>query len=443
MDEKKKILERIKKERVEFINFQFSDMFGNVKNTVKPVEELEDGLKGIWFDGSSVEGFARIQESDSLLVPDLSTFAVIPWSNDDAKEARFICDVFVPTKDGNIKPFEGDPRFILKQQIKKVREKGLIYNVGPEIEFFIFEESSNSGKLIPYDSSGYFDYSKDKAIRIRNRAMQYLKKIDAKAENSHSEAAWGQHEIDLRYGEALKTADRVLTLKSTLQVVAREFNCFISFMPKPIAGISGSGMHVHQSFFDAGGENVFYDSQDKYKLSQTAYYFVAGQIKHARALCAITNPTVNSYKRLVAGYEAPVHICWARNNRSALLRIPQCSLEKRDATRVELRCPDPSCNPYLAFAAMLAAGWDGIMNNTEYPKPTEENVYRLSSTEYKKHKITNLPASLREAIEELKKDKILMKVLGPHLGPKFLKAKMQEWDELRSEITPLEIEKYL
>lgn len=443
MNQKKKILKTIEKERVQFINFQFSDIFGNVKNTVKPVEELEDGLNGIWFDGSSIEGFARIQESDSLLVPDLDTFAVIPWSNHDAKEARFICDVFVPTIEGDIKPFEGDPRFILKKQIKKVQDEGLTYNVGPEIEFFIFEKTNDLRKLTLYDSSGYFDYSKDRAIQIRNKAMQYLKEIDAKAENSHSEAACGQHEIDLRYGEALKTADRVLTLKSTLQVVAREFDCLISFMPKPITGISGSGMHIHQSFFNTKGENVFFDLQDKYKLSQIARYFIAGQIKHARALCAITNPTVNSYKRLVAGYEAPVHVCWARNNRSALLRVPQCSLSKKDATRVELRCPDPSCNPYLAFAAMLAAGWDGVTNKTKYPKATEENVYQLSSAEHKKHKITKLPSSLREAIGELEKDKILMEALGPHLGPKFLKAKIQEWDELRLEITPLELKKYL
>lgn len=440
----KQIQKQIKKHEVKFINFQFSDIFGNVKSTRKPAQELEEALnKGVWFDGSSIEGFARIHESDSLLIPDLNTFAVIPWSTKHEKEARFICDVHTPTKEGELKPFEGDPRFILKKQLQKAKENGFIYNVGPEVEFFIFKQLDESGKPIPHDKAGYFDYTKDQGSAIRKEISHYLKDLGITVEMDHHEVAVGQHEIDIQYDEAVKMADKVLTLKYAIQAVAQKHGCFVSFMPKPIFGINGSGMHINQSLFNFEGNNVFYAQEDKYRLSKIAYYFIAGQIKHARGLAGVVAPTVNSYKRLVPGYEAPVYISWAQVNRSALIRVPRYSPGREKATRIELRCPDPCCNPYLAFSVMLAAGMDGLSKKLKCPEAIEENVYHLSDEKYKQRGIKTLPASLREAIDELQKDQVLMQALGPHLGSRFVRAKLQEWNELRLEVTPMELKKYL
>lgn len=440
----KDIQKQVKTLGVKFINFQFSDIFGNIKNTRKPIKGLGEALKkGVWFDGSSIEGFARIQESDSLLFPDLNTFAIIPWSSKDNREARLICDVYVPTTNGELKPFNGDPRFILKKQIEKAQKLGFTYNVGPEVEFFIFKDVDELGSPVPQDNAGYFDYTKDHGSIMRMEIARYLDQLGIAVEMDHHEVAAGQHEIDIRYDTALNMADKVLTLKYTIQAAAQKHGYFVSFMPKPIAGINGSGMHVHQSLFDEKGTNTFYNQEDKYRLSDNAYHFIAGQIKHARSLSAIVAPTVNSYKRLIPGYEAPVYICWAQINRSALLRVPRYSPGREQATRIELRCPDPSANPYLAFSVMIAAGLDGIEKKLDCPKPTEENVYHLSDKEYKGHGIKMLPSSLKEAIDELQKNKVLMEALGSHLGPKFVRAKLQEWNELRLEVTPQELKKYL
>ncbi len=440
--EKDEILARVKKEKIKFINYQFTDMFGKVKSTAKPVEELAEALeKGVWFDGSSIEGFARIQESDSLLVPDLDTFAVLPWTSGDEKQARFICDVHVPTRDGT-RPFEGDPRFLLKKQVDIARQMGYVYNTGPEVEFFIFKREKD-GSFSPQDRGGYFDYLGDDASQIRKRISKYLGAVGIQVEMDHHEVAEGQHEIDIRYDNALQMADKVVTLKYTIRAAAKECGYFASFMPKPIFGVNGSGMHTHQSLFDAKGKNIFYDVRDEYKFSEIAYQFMAGQMARVRALSAIIAPTVNSYKRLVPGYEAPVYICWAQINRSALVRIPRYSVGREQSTRMELRCPDPSCNPYLAFAAMLASGLDGITKKLSPGIPLEENVYHLSDEEHKKRDIKTLPNSLLEALGELERDPLLMDVLGSHLGPRFLEAKLREWDAYRISVSSWEIEQYL
>ena len=383
MNLKEKVLKRVDEEKIEYVNFQFSDIVGNIKSVLKPADQLEEAIKrGIWFDGSSVYSEFRIQESEGRLRPDLETFTALPINEDKAREARVICDVYVPTKGGKIKPFLGDPRYTLKRQDRIARKMGYIFNVGPEIEFFIFKNMDSSGKPIPYDLAGYFDYSKDCAHQLKKEIVRYAKKTGIPIETIHSEVAFGQHEVDFCYGSVLQSADRVLMLKSIIQTVAGKFDCFVSFMPKPLTGVNGSGMHTHQSLFDISNrKNLFYDPGDHYRLSSLAYSFIAGQIHHARALCAIVAPTVNSYKRLVPGYEAPVNICWARNNRSALIRIPA---GEGESTRAELRCPDVSANPYLAFAGMLAAGLDGIKTKIKCPAPVEENVYHLSEKEYDK-----------------------------------------------------------
>ena len=438
---KESVLERIGKENVQVIHFQFTDIDGTIKSVMKPAAELKTAIKkAIWFDGSSIQGIFRIQESDARLSPDLSTFTVVPWSEEKRREARIICHVCLPTK-GRAKHFEGDPRYILMEGEAEARKLGFIYNVGLEIEFYIFKGEKNSEELTPYDSAEYFDYSDDRAIAIKKEIIHCMQEIGIIVESVTHEVGRGQNEVDMCYDTALKTADNVVALKSTIQAIVPKFNAFATFMPKPREGKPGNGMHAHQSLFDAAGNNVFYDSSDKYGLSKIAYQFIAGQLEHARALCAIVAPTVNSYKRLVSGYEAPINICWARKNRSALIRIP--AVADKNSTRAELRCPDPSANPYLALRAMLAAGLDGIKRKLEYPEPIEENVSHLSEGEYKRRQIGVLPGSLIEAIEELKKDKALMEALGPHLSREFIRAKTEEWNKLRTEVTPKELEMYL
>ncbi|MCD6550506.1 glutamine synthetase [bacterium] len=434
-----KILIEAKAKQIEFVNFQFSDIFGKVKNVRIPSERLKTALEnGVWFDGSSIQGFTRIYESDALLIADKSTFII----DKEKKEASFICDVWIPTKNNTVIPFEGDPRFILKNQIRKAEELGYVYNVGPEIEFFVFKKTQE-GDLIPQDEASYFDLSGDKGTEIRKEIVRAAKKAGIEVSAEHHEVANGQSEIDICYGPAIEIADKIIRLKTIIQEVVARFDCIATFMPKPMTGLNGSGMHIHQSIFDKQGNNLFYNKKDRYNLSDIAYQFMAGQIYHARSLSAIVAPTVNSYKRLVKGYEAPVYICWGQNNRSAFIRIPRFAPHRTNACRIELRCPDPSSNPYLAFAGMLAAGLDGIKNKIECPQPIEENVYLLNNSEYRQRNIKTLPTSLREAVNELEKDEVLMNALGSHLSREFIKAKIQECEEFRLEVTPLEIEKYL
>jgi len=438
----KDLLIRVKEDHIKFISFQFTDVTGAVKSVDAPIERLEAALEdGIWFDGSSVEGFARIQESDMRLIVDPDTYAVLPWTPAESRRARVFCDIFTP--DGE--PFEGDPRGALKRILKKIEERGWVYNVGPEPEFFLFRRNGGSVHPVPHDVGGYFDFSADdEAVRVRTKLMDALNTMGLEVEVGHHEVALGQHEIDFRFADALRTADNVLTLKYTVKAIAAEHGLVASFMPKPVFGINGSGMHCHQSLFDRKGENLFYDARDEIHLSELAYHFIAGQLLHARAFCAVTAPTANSYKRLVPGYEAPVYIGWAQRNRSALIRIPRYTAGRDKAMRAELRCPDPSSNPYLAFTVMLAAALDGIDHKLAPPKPLNNiNIYHLTEAERKKMRIAALPGSLAEALDELEKDKVLRDALGPALYEAFSKAKRAEWDDFRMHVTDYEVERYL
>lgn len=439
----KDLLTRVREDNVKFVSLQFTDVTGAVKSVDIPIERLEVALdEGVWFDGSSVEGFSRIQESDMRLVLDPSTYAVLPWSPAERRRGRLFCDIYTP--DG--KPFEGDPRGTLKRMLAKIQERGWVYNVGPEPEFFLFKPG-NGGSIhpVPHDIGSYFDFSADdEAVRVRTELMDALRSMGLEVEIGHHEVALGQHEIDFRFADALRTADNVLTLKYTVKAIAAQHNLIASFMPKPVFGINGSGMHCHQSIFDTRGENLFFDSRDEYKLSPLAYHFIAGQLAHARALAAVVAPTVNSYKRLVPGYEAPVYIGWAQINRSALIRIPRYTEGRHKATRAELRFPDPSSNPYLAFTVMLAAALDGIDRKLMPPAPLNNiNLYHLSKEEREQMGVRELPASLAEALRELEKDEVLKEALGPVTYEAFTRAKWAEVEEYRMKVTDWEIERYL
>ena len=440
--DKNGLLARAKDDRVKFVSLQFTDVTGAVKSVDSPIDRLEEAIEnGIWFDGSSVEGFARIQESDMRLVIDPTTYAVLPWTPPDARRARVLCEIYTP----NGRPFEGDPRGILKRLLNKLDERNWIYNVGPEPEFFLFKPDGSSVHPVPYDVGGYFDFSADdEAVRVRTELMDALNIMGLEIEVGHHEVALGQHEIDFRFADALRTADNVLTLKYTVKAIAAQHGLTASFMPKPIFGINGSGMHCHQSIFDRGGNNLFNDPKDEYHLSKLAYGFIAGQLAHARALAAIVASTVNSYKRLVPGYEAPVYIGWAQINRSALIRIPQYTEGRDQSMRAELRFPDSSSNPYLAFTAMLAAAIDGIDRNLPLPKPLNNvNLYHLSEEERAKLGITSLPGSLAEALRELEADPVIKGALGEVAYKAFTRAKWEEWDEFRIRVTDWEVERYL
>jgi glutamine synthetase len=439
----KDLVKQVKEDGVKFISLQFTDVTGTVKSVDMPVSGLDDALEdGVWFDGSSVEGFARIQESDMHLRLDPDTYAVLPWSSAERRRARIFCDIFTPDD----KPFEGDPRGVLKRLMAKIAERGWTYNIGPEPEFFLFKGENGHGvHPVPHDTGGYFDFSAlDEAVRVRTELMDALRSMGLGVEVGHHEVALGQHEIDFRFADAVKAADNVLTLKYTVKAIAAKHGLIASFMPKPVFGINGSGMHCHQSLFDNSGENLFFDANDEYHISDCAYSFIAGQLKHARGLAALVAPTVNSYKRLVPGYEAPVYIGWAQINRSALIRIPRYTEGRNKAMRAELRFPDPSSNPYLAFAGMLAAALDGIDNNLTPPKPLNNiNLYHLEPKERKKLGVGELPGSLAEALNELDKDKVLVEALGPVVYEAFSRAKWEEWDEYRIHVTDYEIERYL
>ena len=441
--EGQELLSRIAEEQIKFISLQFTDVTGAVKSVDIPVHRLERALEeGIWFDGSSVEGFARIQESDMRLMPDPSTYAALPWSPEELRRGRVFCDIYQP--DGT--PFPGDPRGALKRVLERVESRGWVYNVGPEPEFFLFH-TNGPGKIhpVPHDVGGYFDFSaNDDAVRVRTELMQALAGMGLDVEMGHHEVALGQHEIDFQFTDALRTADNILTLKYTIKAIAAQHGLVASFMPKPIYGINGSGMHCHQSLFDKDGNNLFFDPEDRYNLSSIAHGFIAGQLAHARSLAAIVAPTINSYKRLVPGYEAPVYVGWAQINRSALIRIPYYSPGREKSIRAELRFPDPSANPYLALAAMLSAALDGIDNGLPVPEPLNNvNVYHLTAEERAEQNIGELPGSLAEALHELESDEVLIEALGPVMYKSFIRAKWAEVEEYRTRVTDWELERYL
>lgn len=433
------ILTRTEQNQIKFIDLQFTDVVGVVKNVTIPVHQLPAALEnGIWFDGSSIEGFARVAESDMHLRPDPTTFAVIPWLKGEEATARLICNVFTP--DGQ--PFPGDPRSILRKALDEAAEMGFRYNTGPELEFFLLKPNAN-GSLTPptpHDSGSYFDAPSDMSAGLRRQMANTLQALGLQVEAMHHEGAHGQQEIDFRYSDALTTADSAVTLRVALKVIAQLNGLYCTFLPKPIRGINGSGMHVHQSLtYIANGNNAFSDPGDPHGLSKIAKHFIAGQLAHAKGMCAILAPLVNSYKRLVAGYEAPVYISWARINRSALIRVPRAS--ESDSTRIELRCPDPSCNPYLAFTVMLAAGLDGIRRELQVPEATEENIYLLEKPNYSSYPL--LPTSLNQALRAMEEDEVVRNALGAHTHEVFINAKRLEWEDYRLEVTNWELENYL
>ena len=438
--ETQKVLEQVKKDNIEFITLQFTDLLGVSKEVIVPARELQGALQnGVWFDGSSVEGFARIQESDLFLKPDPTTYAVVPWHNDNGKTARLICDIY--NADGT--PAEGDPRFVLKKAVAEAQKMGFEFNVGPEPEFYLFKNNADD-RTSPLDYGSYFDLSSHEGYNVIKQIMASLENFGISVETSHHEVGFGQYEIAFKYGQCLDVADKVLTLKYCAKKIAQIHNLSATFMPKPIMGRPGSGMHTHQSLFDIKTKtNAFYDKEHKYNLSKTAYSFIAGQIKHVKAISAILCPIVNSYKRLVPGYEAPVYITWATANRSALLRVPRWFKGKAEAARIELRNPDPSANPYLAFAVMLRAGLDGIKNNLTPPEPIEENIYSLDEQSLAHKNIDILPTSLIEALNELKSDALVKETLGDHLFYRYLDVKKKEWDEFRKQVTIWEKDMYL
>jgi glutamine synthetase len=431
----------VKERDVKFIDLQFTDVGGAVKNVTIPTQELASTLNhGIWFDGSAIEGFARIAESDMYLIPDISTFAVLPWLSGNETTARLICNVFTPGS----QPFLGDPRIILSNVVKEAEKMGFIYNTGPEIEFFLLKHATGSELLPPrpQDSAGYFDQPVDMvATSLWRQITDSLYSFGIETETMHHEVATGQHEIDFRYSNALKTADNIVTFRVLVKILAEQKGLYATFMPKPVRGLDGSGLHIHQSLsYKANGTNAFADPGDSHGLSKIAKHFIAGQLAHARGMCAIIAPLVNSYKRLVVGYEAPVYLSWGRINHSALIRIPRA--HTGESTRIELRCPDPSCNPYLAFAVMLATGLDGIKRELPLAEASEENVYLPSGTQ-KISKLNVLPGSLAEALIEMEKDSVVREALGSHIFERFVSAKRIEWDDYRLEVTPWELEKYL
>lgn len=433
------ILADVKEKNVRFVRMQFSDVFGILKNVSLPVSQLEKALNGeIMFDGSSVDGFARIEESDMYLKPDFDTWQVFPWDYSDGPIARLICDVY----DHNGQLFIGDPRNCLRRALAEAAEMGYTLNIGPEAEFFLFLVDENGAPTLKTnDAAGYFDISPvDQGSHARRKIVAALEDMGYEVEASHHECAPGQHEIDFKYGDALTAADRIQTFKLVVRRVAQQHGLHATFMPKPIYGIAGSGMHMNMSLCTKDGKNAFYDPNGEDGLSDVAYYYIGGLIKHAKAITAITNPVVNSYKRLISGYEAPVYIAWSGKNRSPLLRIPS---KRGVSTRVELRSPDPCANPYLASAVMLAAGLDGIRNRIAPPPSCDFNLYELSAAERKAKGIECLPGSLREAVDYLLGDEVVKNALGDHILKCFTEAKQQEYDEFRTCVTPWEIEHYL
>jgi glutamine synthetase len=444
-ESKKKALEIAKEEDVKFVRLQFTDILRTLKSTAILVEDFEDVLdNGLGFDGSSILGYTPIEESDMILMPDPGTLAVLPWRPAPKKAARVICDVYFPNGDR----FAGDPRYVAQRALQKAKEMGYIYNCGPELEFFIFQKELNSeGIPMPIDHGGYFDFHPlDLAEDVRREMVFALENFGITVEMSHHEVSPGQYEVDFRFGDLVTTADRVLTYKMVAKTIAHMHDYIATFMPKPLFGVNGSGMHTHQSLWSIkDNRNAFFDPENKREdaMSDNALHFIGGLLEHAKALSAIVAPTVNSYKRLVPGYEAPVYISWAHKNRSALIRVPEYFPGMEKALRAEFRCPDPSCNPYLAFACMCIAGLDGIKRKIEPPEPIEEDIFEMSAKEKAEHGIDSLPGTLIDALNELEKDKVLQDALGNHVYENFMKVKQQEWDEFRMSVSGWEVERYL
>lgn len=422
---------------ISFIQFWFTDVLGVLKSFAITPSELEEGLtEGMGFDGSSIEGFARIEESDMIAKPDPTTFQLVPWRSGERPVARMFCDILNP--DGT--PYEGDPRYIFKRLLKKVAEQGYTLYLGPELEYFYFKDNTCTEII---DTGGYFDSRPlDMAGTLRRETIFALQDMGIQVEYSHHEVAPSQHEIDLRYDEGLKMADKTMTYRLVVKEIALKHNVYATFMPKPIFGENGSGMHVHQSLFQ-GDRNAFYDPNDTYNLSDLAKHYIAGLMRHAPEIAAVTNQWVNSYKRLVPGYEAPVYVSWARRNRSAMIRVPMYKPGKEVATRMEFRSPDPACNPYLAFAVMLGAGLEGIEKKYELPDPIEEDIFEMNPAERKAHGITDLPGNLYAAILETEKSELVRSVLGDHVFNKFIENKKIEWDQYRTHVSQFELERYL
>jgi glutamine synthetase len=434
---KENVLKIAKEQGVKFIRLWFTDILGFLKSVAITVEELERVLdRGIGFDGSSIEGFARIDESDMVAMPDPDTFCMLPWRPTEHTVARMFCDILKPGGE----PFEGDPRYILKVNLKKAADLGYTFYVGPELEFFYFKDAVNPE---PLDQGGYFDLTPaDVSTDMRRETILAIEEMGLKVEFAHHEVAPSQHEIDLRYTEALNMADNVMTYRLVVKQVAQKFGVYATFMPKPISGVNGNGMHVHQSLFK-GERNAFFDKNDDYHLSKIGKGYMAGLLKHAPEITAITSQWVNSYKRLIPGYEAPCYISWARRNRSDLIRIPQYEPGKEYATRVEYRSPDPACNPYLTFAVMLAAGLQGIEKGYELPAPVEENVFEMTEDERQRRGIETLPGNLFEAILITEDSELVRKALGDHAFYSFIKNKKIEWDLYSTQVTDYELKRYL
>lgn len=431
------VLKLVKENDVKFIRIWFTDILGQLKSFAITSEELEEAFdEGMGFDGSSIKGYARIDESDMIAKPDPTTFQLLPWRPKEKAVARMFCDVLKP--DGT--PYEGDPRYALKRNLKRLKEKGFTFYLGPELEYFYFKDDKSIQIL---DEGGYFDLTTlDAASDLRRETILTLEAMGIKVEYSHHEVAPSQHEIDLRYADALTMADNVMTYRIVVKEIATKYGYYATFMPKPLFGQNGSGMHTHQSLFK-GDKNAFYDTNDKYYLSDTAKKYIAGLLRHAPEITVVASQWVNSYKRLVPGFEAPVYISWAMRNRSTLVRVPMYKPGKEKATRIEFRSPDPACNPYLAFSVMLAAGLEGIEKGYELPEPIEKDIFNLSEEEKKELGITSLPGSLIEAIEIAEKSEIVRDALGEHIFNNFITSKKVEWDDYKTKVHPYEIKRYL
>src|SRR6056297_1283639 len=434
------VLDQIEAENVDFVRLQFTDITGTVKNVSVPASQVEKAFEeGIWFDGSSIEGFVRIQESDMRLEPAPETFAVLPWRSDgDTASARLICDVV--NTDGT--PFAGGPRQVLKSVLAEAEEMGYTVSIGPEPEFFLFEKDEEGNATTdPHDAGGYFDLApKDLASDVRREIIFTLEQMGFEIEASHHEVADGQHEINFKYDDALSAADNIATFRAVVRAVAEQNDVHATFMPKPIGEINGSGMHSHISLFDEDGNNAFADDGDEFNLSETAYAFMGGVLDHAPAFTAVTNPTVNSYKRLVPGYEAPVYIAWSDTNRSALVRVPDAA---GVSARFEVRSPDPSCNPYLGMASLIAAGLDGIKSDADPGEPVREDIYEFDEQKREEYGIDTLPGSLDSALDALEDDEVVRDALGPHTSEKFAEAKSQEFSEYLTQVSQWEEDRYL
>ena len=434
---KKDILKIVQDKKIKTIQLWFVDILGILKCVSITPKELKPTLAhGKGFDGSSITGFAEAEESDIIAMPDISTFQILPWVKEEGLVARMFCDILNPDK----APYPGDPRYALKRNLKQAKDKGFTFYIGPEIEYFYFK---NNQVPEPLDEGTYFELiPNDLANNLRNKTVRMLEEMGISIEASHHEVAPSQHEIDPAYSDALSMADNVITIRYCIKEIAQQHGVYATFMPKPLFGVCGSGMHTHQSLFKKG-RNAFFDSKDKYHLSAVAKQFIAGQLKHIKEISLVLSQWVNSYKRLVPGYEAPVYISWAQRNRTALIRVPQYRPGNEDATRIELRCPDPACNPYLAFSVMLAAGLKGIEEKYTLPPPVEPNIYKMEMSEREKRNLFHLPVNLFEAICEAEKSRLLKETLGEHIFLRFILNKKREWEEHRIQITSHELKKYL